>query len=51
MSSCANIVLVFIGSVSPAVAMGGDRPQSSFVELLSMAVLTASLWVMLMADL
>ena len=30
------MVLVFIGSVCSAVAMGGGRPLSSFDELLSM---------------
>ena len=49
--SCASIVLVFLGNVCSAVAMGGGRPLSSFDELLSMAVLTASWWMLLMADL
>ena len=48
---CASIVLVFLGSVCSAVAMGGGRPLSSFEELLSMAVLTASWWMLLIADL
>ena len=34
-----------------AVAMGGGRPLGSFDELLSMAFLTASWWMLLMADL
>ena len=41
----------FLGSVCSAVAMGGGRPISSFDELLSMAVLTASWWMLLIADL
>ena len=51
MRSCASIVLVFLDSVCSAVAMGGDRPLSSFDEMLSMAVLTASWWMLLIADL
>ena len=51
MRSCANIVLVFLGSVCSAVAMGGGRPLSSFDELLSMAVLTASWWMLLIGRL
>ena len=47
----ASIVLVFIGSVCSALAMGGGRPLGSIDELLSMAVLTASWWMLLMADL
>ena len=31
--------------------MGGDPPLSSIDELLSMAVLTASWWMLLIADL
>ena len=50
-ASCASIVLVFSGSVCSAVAMGGGRPLSSLYELLSMAGLTASWWMMLMGDL
>ena len=34
-----------------AVAMGGGRPFGSFDELLSMAVLTVSWWMQMMADL
>ena len=49
--SCASIVLVFLGSVCSAVAMGGGRPLSSLDELPSMTVLTTSLWIMLIADL
>ena len=49
--SCAKIVLVILGSVCLAVAMGGSRPLSSFDELLSMAFLTASWWMLLIADL
>ena len=49
--SCDSMVLVSIGSVCSAVAMGGGRPLSSFDELLSMLVLTASWWMLLMADL
>ena len=49
--SCASVVLVFLGSVCSAVGMGSDRPLSSFDELLSMAVLSASWWMPLMADL
>ena len=44
--SCARIVLVFLGSVSSAVAMGGGQPLSSFDKLLSLAVLTASWWML-----
>ena len=51
MRCCASIVFVFIGSVCWAVAMGGSRPLISSDELLSMAVLTASWWMLLMADL
>ena len=51
MCSCASIILVFLGSVSSAVAMDGGRPLISFDELLSMAVLTASWWMLLIADL
>ena len=40
-----------LGSVCSAVAMGGGWPLGSFDELLSMAVLTASWWMLLMADL
>ena len=50
MRSCASIVLVFLNSVCSAVAMGGGQPLSSFDELLSMAVLTASWRMLLMAD-
>ena len=50
-AQCARIVLVFLGSVCSAVAMGGRRPLSSFDDLLSMAVLTASWWMLLIADL
>ena len=49
--SCASIVLVFSGIVCSAMVMGGGRPLSSFDELLSMAVLTATRWILLMADL
>ena len=49
--SCARIVLVFLGSVCSAVAMGGGRPLSSFDELLSMAVLITSWWMLLIGDL
>ena len=49
--TCASIVLVFLDSVCSAVAMGGGRPLSSLYELLSMAVLTASWWMLLMAEL
>ena len=35
MRSCARIVLVFLGSVCSAVAMGGGRLFSSLDELLS----------------
>ena len=49
MHSCARIVLVFLGSVCLAVAMGGGRPLGSFDELLSMAVLTTPWWMLLMA--
>ena len=38
----ASIVLVFLGSVCLAVAMGAGRPLISFDELLSMEVLIAS---------
>ena len=34
-----------------AVAMGGGRSLSSFDELLSLTVLTASWWMLLIADL
>ena len=51
MRSCASIVLVFLGSVCLAVAMGSGRSLSSFDELFSMAVLTASWWMLLMTDL
>ena len=44
-------VLVFISSVCSAVATGGGRPLSSFDEQPSMAVMTASCWMLLMADL
>ena len=40
--SCASIVLVFLGSVCSAVAMGGGWSLSSFDELLSMTVLITS---------
>ena len=49
--SCTSIVLVFLGCVCSAVAIGGGRPLSSFDELLSMAVLTTCWWMLLMADL
>ena len=39
-----------LGSVCSAVAMGGSRPLSIF-DLLSMAVLTTSWWMLLIADL
>ena len=42
-------VPIFLGSVCSDVAMGGCRPLNSFDELLSMAVLTASRWMLLMA--
>ena len=48
---CARIVLVFLGSVCSAVEMGGGRPLSSFDERLSMAVLTASRWILLIGEL
>ena len=51
MRSCASIVLVFLGSVCSAVAMGGGRPLSSFDELFSMTVQDTSWWMLLMADL
>ena len=51
MRSCASIVLVFLGSVCSTVAVGEGRPLSSFDELLSMAVLITSWWMLLMADL
>ena len=51
MCSCASIVLVFLGSVCSAVAMGGGRPLSRFDELLSIAVLTALWWMLLIAGL
>ena len=38
-------------SVCPAVSMGGGRPLSRFYEQLSMAVPTASWWMLLIADL
>ena len=34
-----------------AVIMGGGRPLSNFDEMLSMAILTASWWMLLMTDL
>ena len=37
--------------VYSAIAMGGSRPLCSFDELLSVAVLTASWWMLLIADL
>ena len=40
----------FLGSVCSGVAMGGGRPLSSYDEMLSMAVLTASWWMLLIAD-
>ena len=49
MRSCANIVFVFLSGVCSAVATGGDRPLSSFDELLSMTVLTISWWMLLIA--
>ena len=42
---------LIIGSVCSAVAMGDGRPLSSFDELLSMSVQTASWWIVLMVDL
>ena len=51
MRSCASIVLVLLESTCSAVAMGGGLPISSFDELLTMAVLTASWLMLLMADL
>ena len=51
LSSCASIVLVLLGSVCSPVELGGDRPLSSFDDLLSMTVLTASWWMLLMSDL
>ena len=48
---CASIVIVLLGSVCSAVAMGGGRSLSSFDELLSMVVQTASWWMLLIADL
>ena len=42
---------VFLASACSAVAMVGGRPLSSFDELLSMAVLTISWWMLLIADL
>ena len=50
MGICARITLVFLGSVSSAVAMGGGQPFSNFDEPLEMAVLTASWWMLLIAD-
>ena len=47
--SCARMVLVVHGSVCSAVTMSGGRPLSSLDELLSMAVLTASCWMLLIA--
>ena len=49
--SCARIVLVILGSVCSAVGMGGGRPLGSLDELLSMAVMTASWRMLLIADL
>ena len=46
---CAVVPVWILFSL--AVAMGGDRPLCSFDELLSMAVLTASWWMLLIADL
>ena len=40
-----------LGCVCSAVALGGGRPLGSFDELLSMAVLTASRWMLLIAEL
>ena len=40
-----------LGNVCSAVAMGGGRPLSSFDELLSVAFLTTSWWMLLIADL
>ena len=39
------------GSVCSAVAMGDGRPLSSFDKLHSMAALTTSWWMLLIADL
>ena len=42
---------VFLGSVCLAATMGGGRPLSICDELLSMAVLTGSWWMLMIADL
>ena len=47
----ASTVLIFLGRVCSAVEMGGGRPLRSPDELISMAFLTSSWWMLLMADL
>ena len=49
--SCASVDHVFLGNVCSAVAMGGARLISSHDELLSLAVMTASWWMLLNTDL
>ena len=46
----ASLVLVLLGSVCSAVAMDDGRPLGSFDELLSMPILAASWWMLLMVD-